>query len=133
VTTSSESSPSAPEAHAALQCALAQHGQHMLRGLAAGGAGEGHERDQAPVIVEDRLYPPCCLDCAIAEKWQGIARSHASPAQLAFAIEAKPGDLEHATLEDRIRRSARIQWAADVLSEHRGFKQRPAGCRAWGS
>jgi hypothetical protein len=87
----------------------------------------GHPTRQRSVVVEDRLYPPCCLSCVMADKWVAISVASATPEQLASALRAS----DHA--RDRSVGTALIQWSADVLGEHRGFRKRPEGCRAWGS
>jgi len=92
---------------------------------------------QAPVIVEDRLYQPCCEECVMGNRWRGISVSRAAPEELAGALRGDP-ELALALVMANPRsadlsvESALVQWASEVLLEHRGVRERPEGCRAWG-
>lgn len=87
----------------------------------------GGHTAQAPVVVEDRLYRSCCYSCVKAEKWQGVSVASASGEEVSKATVAT----KHS--HDMSVKAALIQWAGEVLMEHRGSRKVPDGCRAWGS
>jgi|HubBroStandDraft_2_1064218.scaffolds.fasta_scaffold04383_9 hypothetical protein len=95
----------------------------------------GRPTKQATVIVEDRLYRSCCVECVLADKWQGVSICEATPAELASALKVPKGFVDSPiklSTEDLSIGCAMTQWAGEVLLEHRGARQRPEGCRPWG-
>lgn len=96
----------------------------------------GGATHQASIIVDDRLYRSCCWTCTSQDKWQGVSVGVATERELAEAIRVTEADRrspDATSLRGRSIQSALVQWAGEVLSEHRGMRQRPEGCRAWGS
>ena len=98
----------------------------------------GRPTKQAAVIVEDRLYRSCCVECVLADKWQGVAVREATPKELTGALKV-PKDFVSLlsscgvlSTEDLSIGCALTQWAGEVLLEYRGARQRPEGCRSWG-
>jgi hypothetical protein len=100
---------------------------------------------QLPVVVDDRLYRPCCIECVMADKWTAIALSSATPAELSGALTVDQDMCERSaeggfllvprstTVEDLSRHTALVQYASDVIKEHHGNRKRPDGCRGFES
>jgi hypothetical protein len=92
---------------------------------------------QAPIIVQwkapwqktlpDRIYPSCCLRCAKNGLWHCADPSELPKDIVAIARALPPCPIVDKTVKSLndghacSAKAAMVQWAYDVITEHRGF------------